>query len=95
MANFVKILSSDDLVVSEEGILLDIVKRYIDFRKDVADPSVPPPKEPDTLEEELGPEVWKVLSFEEKKARDEKFLEKLEARKAAQLKDEQEEAAKF
>lgn len=65
---FVSILKNDELNVEHESSLVDLVKDYVKRRAHIkpAEKWGPP-------SETTAPEVWNMLSDEEKKVRNEKF----------------------
>jgi hypothetical protein len=75
---FVKILRNDELNIEHESSLVDLVKDYIRRRADIK-PEVKwgPPAET------TAPEVWRMLSEEEKKVRETQFAEADKERREA------------
>ena len=79
--NFVEMLSSDNLSIMDESILIEIVRRFIYAREKVG------PKAPTCAEDLVKPELWALLSESEQESRQTAFEEE-EAKKQAE-KDEE------
>mmetsp|Transcript_37987 Transcript_37987/g.46371 ORF Transcript_37987/g.46371 Transcript_37987/m.46371 type:complete len:188 (-) Transcript_37987:1458-2021(-) len=74
--NFVDTLSSDNLSIKDEEILIEIVRRYISARDKAG------PKQPTTAEQLVKPELWALLNEEERQSRQTAFEEELAKKKA-------------
>ena len=83
--NFVSILESDKLNIINENVLTDMVKEYIKIRVDAKPVKELPP------EQTLKPELWNLLSEQEKENRRKQFADKQQAEKnkAAETRDQQ------
>lgn len=58
--NFLQTISSDKLNIIDEEILIDLVRRYIDEREKAG------PKQPTKAEQLVRPDLWALLTDEEK-----------------------------
>lgn len=90
--NFLEIISSDDLSVTHEKMLIEMTRSYIKARD-----SIKLEKVIVKAEDAHPPELWALLTEDEKKARENKFAEdkaKEEEVENAKLKKDAEEYAK-
>ena len=62
LENFISILKSDGLNLVNEDVLIDIVREYIAIRDKVV------PKAPDSAEGQTPPDLWALLTEEEKES---------------------------
>jgi hypothetical protein len=78
VAQFVKLLLNDELNIQQESSLVSLVKDFIKRRSQIKEEPVwgPPAETTD-------PNVWKLLSAEEKKVRNDQFAEQDKERTAA------------
>ena len=73
--NFITTLSSDNLNIKDEELLIEIVRRYIDTREKAG------PKMPTCAEQLVKPELWALLTEEEKQTRQAAFEAEVEKKK--------------
>ena len=77
--NLISILKADKLNLVNEATLVDLVKIYIQERDKIPD------KLPKSAEEKAGPDLWSLLTDEEKKKRETEWKEEEEKKMEAQL----------
>ena len=67
--NIIEILKSDQLNITHEQCLIEIVREYIKVRDEIK----PDPKKITSAQQTIPPEVWDILTEDERKNREDAF----------------------
>ena len=89
--NFVSILGSDNLNLSHENILIEIVREYIKKREDIK----PDPQSFKSAKERTPPDVWAQLTDAERQTRQDAFEEEKKKKEDEAIKLMEEEAKDY